>query len=135
MTRCTACAAVLAAVVAGATAHADTIPVAAMQSAHEIYASRCVTCHGPRGKGDGPAGVALSPRPQDLSDPAWQRSVSDEEIETIIRKGGPAVGKSPLMPANPDLQNKPEVIHALRAVVRGLAASAAAPAPTAGKHP
>jgi hypothetical protein len=31
------------------------------------------------------------------------------------------VGKSPAMPANPDLMAKPEVVAALRAHVRGLA--------------
>jgi hypothetical protein len=76
-------------------------------------------CHGPTGKGDGPAGAALSPKPRDLGDPAWQKSVTDEHIEKIILNGGPAVGKSPLMPANPDLSSKPDVIKALRAMVRG----------------
>jgi len=98
---------------------AEPIPPAAIQEAQTIYATRCVTCHGPGGKGDGPAGAALSPKPRDLSDPAWQQSVTDEHIEKIIQSGGPSVGKSPLMPANPDLNAKPDVIKALRAIVRG----------------
>ena len=101
---------------------AEPIPPAAMQEAQSIYSTRCVTCHGPGGKGDGPAGAALSPKPRDLGDPTWQQSVTDEHIEKIIQSGGPAVGKSPLMPANPDLNSKPEVIKALRAIVRGFGA-------------
>lgn len=101
---------------------AEPIPPAAVQEAQGIYSTRCVTCHGPSGKGDGPAGAALSPKPRDLSDPAWQQSVTDEHIEKIIQSGGPAVGKSPMMPANPDLNAKPEVIKALRAIVRGFGA-------------
>jgi mono/diheme cytochrome c family protein len=106
---------------------AEPIPPAAMQEAQSIYSTRCVTCHGPGGKGDGPAGAALSPKPRDLSDSAWQQSVTDEHIEKIIQSGGPAVGKSPMMPANPDLNAKPDVIKALRAIVRGFGAK---PAPS-----
>jgi mono/diheme cytochrome c family protein len=99
-------------------AAAEQIPPAAVQEAQDIYKSRCALCHGPAGKGDGPGGAALNPKPRDLGDPAWQKSVTDEHIETIIRGGGGAVGKSPLMPANPDLNAKPDVVKALRAMVR-----------------
>jgi len=102
---------------------AEQIPAAAVKEAQEIYTTRCVTCHGPTGKGDGPIGAALNPKPRDLSDPAWQKSVTDGHIEKIILNGGGAVGKSPLMPSNPDLTGKPDVIKALRAMVRGFGAS------------
>ena len=111
-----ACAAPLAAVAA------EQIPPAAMKEAEDIYKSRCTMCHGTSGKGDGPAGAALNPKPRDLGDPAWQKSVTDEHIEKIIQAGGAAVGKSPLMPANPDLNTKPDVIKALRALVRDFGA-------------
>ena len=57
--------------------------------------------------------------PRNFSDPAWQKSVTDEHIETIIKYGGAAVGKSPAMPANPDLNSKPQVVTELRLIVRG----------------
>ena len=97
---------------------AESIPPAAVKEADSIYQSRCIGCHGPSGKGDGPIGAALNPKPRDLGSSAWQKSVSDEHIEKIILGGGPAVGKSPLMPANADLASKPDVIKALRAMVR-----------------
>lgn len=109
-------AALLLASAAGA---ADQIPPAAQKEAQEIFKTRCTMCHGEGGKGDGPAGVALNPKPRDMTDSAWQKSVTDEHIEKIILGGGQAVGKSVLMPANPDLANKPEVIKALRQIVRG----------------
>jgi mono/diheme cytochrome c family protein len=95
----------------------------AQRDAGEIFATRCATCHGPKGAGDGPAGVVLDPRPRDFRDPAWQASVSDEHIERIILHGGVAVGKSPAMPPNPDLTSRPEVVAALRALVRSLASN------------
>jgi mono/diheme cytochrome c family protein len=111
--------ALLAVAAAGA---AETIPPAAMADAQTIFTARCVMCHGAGGKGDGPAGAALSPRPRDMTDPAWQKGVTNEHIEAIIAGGGPAVSKSPMMPANPDLKTKPDIIKALRHIVRGFAA-------------
>ena len=97
---------------------AGTIPPAATKEAAEIYTARCALCHGASGKGDGAAAAALNPKPRDYSDPAWQGSVTDEEIEKIIVGGGTAVGKSAMMPANPDLASKPDVVKALRASIR-----------------
>lgn len=101
----------------GTTASAAGISPADQKAADEIFSQRCVTCHGPRGAGDGPAAAALNPKPRAFGDPNWQKSVTDEHIEKVIAQGGPAVGKSPLMPPNPDLAGKP-VIQALRAKVR-----------------
>jgi mono/diheme cytochrome c family protein len=90
--------------------------------AMQVFEQRCVTCHGPEGKGDGPGSVALTPKPRNFHDAEWQDSVTDEHIEQIIMYGGAAVGKSPMMPANPDLVSKPEIVAALRAHVRSLGA-------------
>ncbi|MDX2169161.1 MAG: c-type cytochrome [Deltaproteobacteria bacterium] len=97
---------------------AEQLPPAAVKEADEIYKSRCTLCHGAAGKGDGPTAAALTPKPRTLTDAAWQKTVDDAHIEKIILNGGPSVGKSPLMPANPDLANKPDVIKALRQIVR-----------------
>jgi mono/diheme cytochrome c family protein len=93
----------------------------AESEAREIFESRCVTCHGARGGGDGPASKGLTPPPRNFQDPAWQASVDDAHIEKIIKYGGAAVGRSAAMPANPDLTAKPQVVAALRALIRGLA--------------
>ncbi len=64
----------------------------------EIFAKSCGTCHGNTGKGDGPAGAALNPKPKDLSDKTYVSKLDDTYLTNIIGKGGAAVGKSPLMP-------------------------------------
>jgi len=89
-----------------------------VEAAKTIFQQRCSTCHGTAGKGDGPASATLNPRPRAFGDKEWQKSVTDEHIEKIIKEGGAAVGKSPLMPPNPDLVDKPEVIKGLRSLVR-----------------
>lgn len=93
----------------------------ARAEAEQIFATRCFTCHGSLGKGDGPGSAGLTPKPRDLTSQEWQASVTDEHIEKIIKFGGSAVGLSPMMPPNPDLNAKTEVVQALRAHVRGLA--------------
>lgn len=90
------------------------------KAATEIFAQRCTPCHGPLGAGDGPASAGLTPPPRNLSDAAWQASVTDEHIEKIIAYGGSAVGKSPAMPPNPDLSSKKGVLQALRQHIRSL---------------
>ena len=94
---------------------------AAMQEAREIFSTRCSACHGASGKGDGPGSAALNPKPRNFTDVAWQKSVSDEYIEKIIQFGGMAVGKSAMMPGNPDLTAKPDVVKGLCATIRRLA--------------
>jgi len=107
---------------AAAPAAAASAPSAdARAEAEQIFATRCVACHGPQGAGDGPASAGLTPPPRDFRDVEWQRSVSDAHIEQIVQYGGAAVGRSAAMPSNPDLMGKPEVVAALRAYIRELA--------------
>ena len=86
--------------------------------AREIFNSRCATCHGTEGKGNGPASAQLNPKPRNYTDKAWQKTVTDEQIKKTIVMGGAAVGKSPIMPASPDLDGKPETLDSLVAIVR-----------------
>lgn len=67
------------------------------QSAAENYKGVCVPCHGEKGEGNGAAAVALNPKPANFSDPAFWQTRDKAHIEKVIREGGPAVGKSPLM--------------------------------------
>jgi mono/diheme cytochrome c family protein len=99
-------------------------PPTAASEARDIYASTCVSCHGPGGAGDGLAAVGLPAKPASFADPAWQARTSDAEIERAIVGGGAAVGKSPLMPASPSLAGKPEVVAALRSLIRSFGAAA-----------
>jgi len=101
-----------------AAASASGIPASAVAEAKSIYSTRCATCHGATGRGDGPGSTNLDPKPRDYSNAEWQKSVTDEDIEKTIVYGGAAVGKSPVMVANPDLSNKPDVVKGLREMVR-----------------
>ena len=77
-------------------------------------------CHGQNGDGKGPASESLDPKPVDFRDRKWQRSVTDEKIAKAIVYGGPAVGLSASMAANPDLETRPGVVAALVKHIRTL---------------
>jgi len=97
---------------------AAVVPASPASEAKEVFAKKCVVCHGDHGLGDGPGGAALDPKPRKFSDAAWQTATTDERIAKVIVQGGPAVGLSPGMAANPDLANKPEVVQELVKIVR-----------------
>lgn len=105
----------------GAKAPKVSISNADRKEAHELFTMRCATCHGQFGRGDGPGAAGLDPKPRNYADALWQKTVTDEDIEKAIVYGGAAVGKSPQMVANPDLQAKPGVVAALREKIRSFA--------------
>jgi len=94
--------------------------LSAAAEAAQIFTTRCVTCHGVKGAGDGPGSASLTPPPRNFQDPAWQAEVDDAHIANIIQFGGAAVGRSLTMPGNPDLTGKPEVVEALVVLIRNL---------------
>ena len=66
--------------------------------AAKAFTTVCATCHGPGGKGDGPAGAALDPKPASFADAEfWTDDRTDEHLAKVIKEGGASVGKSPLM--------------------------------------
>jgi mono/diheme cytochrome c family protein len=65
-----------------------------------LYDANCVGCHGATGKGDGPAAVALNPKPGDMSNGKAMKALSDKFLFDIIKDGGAAVKKAPIMPAS-----------------------------------
>src|SRR5262245_51698951 len=87
----------------------------------KVFEPICWTCHGMSGHGDGPASAGLEPKPRNLGDAAWQKTVTDEHIRNVVTMGGAAVGKSPAMPAQPQLKGNQAVLDALIAHVRSLA--------------
>ncbi|NOT33802.1 MAG: cytochrome c [Candidatus Eisenbacteria bacterium] len=79
----------------------------------KVYASKCALCHGPGGKGDGPASKGLNPKPRDHTDKSYMSTLSDEALLHSIREGKgtmPAWGKV----------LKPEELSAVAMFVRSL---------------
>jgi copper transport protein len=55
----------------------------------ELYLTRCAACHGETGKGDGPVGLTLNPRPADLTQHAIIGIHPDAQIYEWITNGFP----------------------------------------------
>ena len=88
----------------------------AAQDAAAIYQQKCAACHGASGMSDGPASATLQPPPEPF--PKALNGKSDDWIAKIISKGGPAVGLSPMMPAQPTLSD--DQVKALADYVKSL---------------
>ena len=57
---------------------------------HALYQSRCVSCHGTLGKGDGPIAKGLSGPPVgDLTDAAWKHGDRPDQVLAVVAKGTP----------------------------------------------
>ncbi len=49
------------------------------------WTKQCATCHGRRGRGDGPSSTMVKAR--DLTNPDFQATLTDEQIAKVIREG------------------------------------------------
>ncbi len=67
------------------------------QEAKQLFEENCALCHGMSGKGDGPSGQLLQPKPADFS--IVLQGKDGAYIAKVINEGGAGVGKSPIMPA------------------------------------
>ncbi len=53
-----------------------------------LFAENCATCHGPEGRGNGPAGVGLNPQPRNFTQPTgWVNGYRIEDIYKTLREG------------------------------------------------
>ena len=105
-----------AATLCGIAGHAESADIEAGKA---LYEQRCAPCHGPDGKANTPTAKALQPPPRDHSDGAYMNALSNDHLFRVIKEGGPAVGKSPIMPPQFDL--KDDQLQNLVAFVRTLA--------------
>jgi mono/diheme cytochrome c family protein len=83
-----------------------------------LYKRSCQMCHGPAGKGDGPAAKTLKGKLPDLTDKAFMAKESDADIHELISNGKKSeIGNMPAMAK----RLKPEEITDIINYVRTLA--------------
>jgi mono/diheme cytochrome c family protein len=77
-----------------------------------VYTTNCFSCHGATGKGDGPVGAALNPKPRDFSTGDFKFDANkdgtpgeDADLTLVIKTGAAAYGGSPLMAPWPTLSD------------------------------
>jgi mono/diheme cytochrome c family protein len=55
----------------------------------KLFAQNCSMCHGNEGKGDGPAGQALNPKPRNLVEGPWKKGGGFIGWFTVLQEGLP----------------------------------------------
>jgi mono/diheme cytochrome c family protein len=58
----------------------------------KVFANNCAVCHGPKGLGDGPAGMSLNPRPRNFVEGKWK--VGGDSINLFKTVAGGIPGSS-----------------------------------------
>jgi mono/diheme cytochrome c family protein len=84
----------------------DAIAQDNVDAGKQLYQQRCTPCHGPDGKANTPTAQALNPKPRDHTDGTYMNQLSNDQLFKVIKQGGTAVGKSPIMPPQTDLNDK-----------------------------
>ena len=59
-----------------------------------LYEKHCLTCHGPQGKGDGPAGRMLKPPAADFTSSASKKK-SEADLMQVVENGKPGTAMAP----------------------------------------
>jgi cytochrome c oxidase cbb3-type subunit III len=101
-------------IVAGASAFAAAPDLAAAKDNYNMF---CSKCHGPEGKGDGPAAASLHTQPRNYTDCAKMSKIPDDTLFKAIKDGGASVSLSGEMPSWSKGLDDDE-IHGLVAYVR-----------------
>jgi mono/diheme cytochrome c family protein len=69
-----------------------------------LYLNKCQICHGYHGDGNGPAGVSLTPKPRNFTNPRFWNDKTAETITETVTHGAPPM---------PAFSLRPEDIRAL----------------------
>lgn len=103
---------------AEAKALANPIPLSdqVLLEGERIYQTKgtCFTCHGTTGRGDGPAGLELNPRPRNFTNPRFHELRTDGEMFWVIRNGSPGTRMFSYSPSIITEDEAWKVIHYLR---------------------
>lgn len=85
------------------------VPTTAEVNAPEKFGTFCGPCHGPAGKGDGPAAASLNPKPRNFTDGKYMNTRTDAQLINVIKNGSAAEKFSPMMVGYGSMVNDEEI--------------------------
>ena len=103
--------------------------------AQTTFTTVCASCHGTGGKGDGPSAVSLNPKPANFTEASFWAERSRDDLMKVIKEGGVAAGKSPLMAAYGGVYNDEQIGQLVDLIEGFKPAGEPEPAATAGDAP
>ncbi len=75
---------------------ADIAGDALLVEGRSVFLSRCVSCHGASGRGDGPIAKGIpGPPPGDLVVPSWKHGDRPEQVLDVVALGVPGTSMAP----------------------------------------
>lgn len=89
-----------------------------LESGRRLYENNCMSCHGSSGRGDGPAGEALDPKPTNVAAFSSKPMASDEYLYWTIAEGGEPLNTA--MPAFKHVLEEDEIWRIIVYLRRGL---------------
>ncbi|MCC7463134.1 MAG: cytochrome c [Gammaproteobacteria bacterium] len=105
------------------TAATPTAAASDNAAGQKVFKMYCETCHGAGGHGDGPASLALNPKPANFAAGAFKYDVNGngikgdiDDIKAIVHDGAAKHGGSPLM--TPWMMLKPDQLQAVAQYVK-----------------
>ena len=66
-----------------------------LEKGKAVYETRCAPCHGPEGRGDGPAAAALTPKPRNFRDSGFWNGRTVPQLRLAVRDGRPGTLMAP----------------------------------------
>jgi mono/diheme cytochrome c family protein len=101
-------------------------PPTEAQNQQQLFATYCVSCHGPSGTGDGPLAASLATKPRNFRAGEFKydtdkdgKTGTVDDLANIIQNGAARYGGSPLMAGFPTLPK--QQVQELAGYVHGLA--------------
>lgn len=82
----------------------------------QVYATSCAMCHGNEGKGDGPAGMSLNPKPRNFVEGKWTKGGARLGLFDVVSNGIP--GTSMAAFKHVPLNERWALVHFIRSITQ-----------------
>ena len=85
-----------------------------LQKGTVLYTAQCTACHGISGKGDGPAAVALNPKPRDFTSGYWNLGGAPSQVFKTLSEGSPGTSMPPF--SGLSVEDRFALVHYIRSL-------------------
>lgn len=84
----------------------------------QLYTQNCAMCHGNEGKGDGPAGMSLNPKPRNFVEGKWKKGGTRLGLMDVLDNGLPPSSMQSYKHLS--LNDRWALVHYIRSITQNL---------------